>query len=358
MKKVGILTSGGDCQGLNAALRGIAKSLYVEYGNNVDIYGILDGYRGLIEGLFKKMAPDDFSGILTLGGTILGTSRQPFKQMKIVDESNTDRVKMMKENYAQMGLDCLMILGGNGTHKTANLLSEEGLNIITLPKTIDNDIWSTDMSFGFNSAVQNASQVIDCIHTTATSHSRVFIVEVMGHKVGWLTLYAGIAGGADVILLPEIPYNVESIADSLRERSESGKRFSILAVAEGAVSCDEAQLSKKQFKVSRSQMQYPSISYRLADEIGRLTGQEIRVTVPGHFQRGGSPCPYDRVLASRFGSAAAGLFKEQKFGYMVALKGDSIVPVPLREVAGKLKTVPADSELIRSAKDIGVCFGN
>lgn len=358
MKKVGILTSGGDCQGLNAALRGIAKSLYVEYGKEIEIYGILDGYRGLIEGLFKKMAPDDFSGILTLGGTILGTSRQPFKQMKVIDESNTDRVKMMKENYSNLGLDCLMILGGNGTHKTANLLSEEGLHIITLPKTIDNDIWSTDMSFGFNSAVQNASQVIDCIHTTATSHSRVFIVEVMGHKVGWLTLYAGIAGGADVILLPEIPYNVESIAESLRERTESGKRFSILAVAEGAVSCDEAQLSKKQFKVSRSQMQYPSISYRLADEIGRLTGQEIRVTVPGHFQRGGSPCPYDRVLASRFGSAAAGLFKEEKFGYMVALKGDSIVPVPLQEVAGKLKTVPSDSELIRSAKDIGVCFGN
>lgn len=358
MKKVGILTSGGDCQGLNAALRGIAKSLYVKYGKEIEIYGILDGYRGLIEGLFKKMAPDDFSGILTLGGTILGTSRQPFKQMKIIDESNTDRVKMMKENYAKLGLDCLMILGGNGTHKTANLLSEEGLNIITLPKTIDNDIWGTDMSFGFNSAVQNASQVIDCIHTTATSHSRVFIVEVMGHKVGWLTLYAGIAGGADVILLPEIPYNVESIAESLRERSENGKRFSILAVAEGAVSCDEAQLSKKQFKVSRSQMRYPSISYRLADEIGNLTGQEIRVTVPGHFQRGGSPCPYDRVLASRFGTAAAALFTEQKYGYMVALKGDSIVPVPLREVAGKLKTVPADSELISAAKDIGVCFGN
>ena len=358
MKRVGILTSGGDCQGLNAAIRGIAKSLYVEYGKNIEIFGILDGYRGLIEGLYKKMAQEDFSGILTLGGTILGTSRQPFKQMRVIDECNTDRVKSMRETYAKIGLDCLMILGGNGTHKTANLLSEEGLNIITLPKTIDNDIWGTDMSFGFNSAVENASQVIDCIHTTATSHSRVFIVEVMGHKVGWLTLYAGIAGGADVILLPEIPYNVESVADSLRARSEQGKRFSILAVAEGAVSCDEAQLSKKQFKVSRSQMQYPSISYRLADEIGRLTGQEIRVTVPGHFQRGGSPCPYDRILASRFGAAAASLFVEQKYGYMVALKGDSIVPVPLKEVAGKLKTVPDGCELIRAAKDIGVCFGN
>lgn len=358
MKRVGILTSGGDCQGLNAAIRGIAKSLYVQFGKNVEIFGILDGYRGLIEGLFRKMSPDDFSGILTLGGTILGTSRQPFKQMRVVDESNVDKVKNMKETYSKMGLDCLMILGGNGTHKTANLLSEEGLNIITLPKTIDNDIWGTDISFGFSSAVQNASQVIDCIHTTATSHSRVFIVEVMGHKVGWLTLHAGIAGGADVILLPEIPYNAESIAESLRLRSEQGKRFSILAVAEGAISCDEAQLSKKQFKSERAQMQYPSISYRLADEIAKLTGQEIRVTVPGHFQRGGSPCPYDRILASRFGAAAASLFTAQKFGSMVSLKNNIIATVPLGEVAGKLKTVPIDCDLIQTAKSIGVCFGN
>lgn len=358
MKRIGILTSGGDCQGLNAAIRGIAKALYEQLGGDVEIYGILDGYRGLIEGDFRKMSPNDFSGILTLGGTILGTSRQPYKQIRAADSGSGSKVKSMKETYGRLKLDCLAVLGGNGTHKTANLLSEEGLNIVTLPKTIDNDIWGTDISFGFSSAVENAAQVIDAIHTTATSHSRVFIVEIMGHKVGWLALHAGIAGGADVILLPEIPYNIDSIEKSIRERDKRGKHFSILAVAEGVLSCDEAKLSKKQFKLERSQMQYPSISYRLAKEIENATGQEIRVTVPGHFQRGGSPCPYDRILATRFGVAAARLILEEKYGCMVALKNDEITTIPLEEVAGKLKTVPADGSLIRTAKSIGVCFGD
>lgn len=358
MKRIGILTSGGDCQGLNSAIRGLAKALYGKFGGEVEIYGIQDGYRGLIEGSFRKMEPDDFSGILVLGGTILGTSRQPFKLMRVIDKNSVDKVKCMKETYKSMKLDCLAILGGNGTHKTANLLSEEGLNIVTLPKTIDNDIWGTDMSFGFSSAVENAAHVIDCIHTTATSHSRVFIIEVMGHKVGWLTLYSGIAGGADVILLPEVPYNVESIVQSLHKRNCEGKRFSILAIAEGAVSEDESRLSKKQLKAERARMKFPSISYRLSDEIGKLTGQEIRVTVPGHFQRGGSPCPYDRILSTRFGSAAADLIEQKRFGYMVSLKNEQIVPVPLSKVAGKLKTVPADSDIIKTARDIGVCFGD
>ncbi|OCN02454.1 6-phosphofructokinase [Clostridium sp. W14A] len=355
MKKIGLLTSGGDCQGLNAALRGIAKSLYNRMGRNIELYGIQDGYRGLIEGICRRMDADDFSGILTLGGTVLGTSRQPFKQMRT---ENDDKVKKMKSNYKKWGLDCLIILGGNGTHKTANLLWEEGLNIITLPKTIDNDLWGTDMSFGFQSAVENAAHVIDCIHTTATSHSRVFIVEIMGHKVGWLTLYAGIAGGADVILMPEMPYNIESVAESLRKRNQQGKRFSILAVAEGAISIDESGLSKKQFKAERVKMPYPSISYRLADEIEKMTEQETRVTVPGHFQRGGSPCPYDRVLATRFGAAAAKLVVEENYGNMVSLQNDRIVAVPLQEVAGKLKTVPLDSEIILTAQDTGISFGN
>ena len=354
MRKIGLLTSGGDCQGLNAALRGIAKSLGTHLGPGVEIYGIQDGYRGLIEGICRRMAPDDFSGILTLGGTVLGTSRQPFKQIRA---GNEDQVKNMKSNYTKWGLDCLVILGGNGTHKTANLLREEGLNIITLPKTIDNDLLGTDMSFGFQSAVENAAYVIDCIHTTATSHSRVFIVEVMGHKVGWLTLYAGIAGGADVILLPEIPYNIDCVAESLRRRSRQGKRFSILAVAEGAISTDEAGLSKKQFRSERAKMFHPSISYRLAEEIEKMTGQETRVTVPGHFQRGGSPCPYDRVLATRFGAAATELILKEKYGYMVSLKNDSIISVPLEDVAGKLKTVPNDFELINTAQNIGISFG-
>lgn len=357
MKKIGILTSGGDCQGLNAAIRGLGKALYARFQSDVEIYGILDGYLGLMEGTSRLMSPEDFSGILTLGGTILGTSRQPYKTMRSSDENSVDKVQKMKETYRKMKLDCLAILGGNGTHKTANLLSQEGLNVVTLPKTIDNDIWGTDMTFGFQSAVAIASQVIDCIHSTATSHGRVFIVETMGHKAGWLTLHAGIAGGADVIILPEIPYTVDAVAESLRRRSEQGKRFSILAVAEGSMSVDEAKLSKKQFKAEREKMKYPSISYRLADEIGKITGQEIRVTVPGHFQRGGSPCAYDRVLATRFGAAAADLIARERYGFMTGLKNDCITPVPLDEVAGKLKTVPTDHEMIRAAQDIGISFG-
>ena len=358
MKRIGILTSGGDCQGLNSAIRGVAKALYVEFGDDVEIYGITDGYRGLIEGNYKRMNREDFSGILTLGGTILGTSRQPFKLMRVVDENSVDKVKNMKDNYKKMKLDCLVILGGNGTHKTANLLSEEGLNVVSLPKTIDNDVWGTEMTFGFSSAVDIATNVLDCIHTTATSHGRVFIVEIMGHKVGWLTLYAGIAGGADVILLPEIPYSIDSIADTLKRRNKCGKRFSILAVAEGAISTEEAKLSKKEFKAARALMQEPSISYRLAKEIAAKTGQEIRVTVPGHFQRGGSPCPYDRVISTRFGAAAAKLIAEKKYGYMVALQNEKIVPVPLNEVAVKLKSVPKDFDIIQTARDIGISFGD
>ena len=257
MKRVGILTSGGDCQGLNAAIRGVAKGLYEEFGEDVEIYGIKDGYKGLIFGEYKKMNESDFSGILTLGGTLLGTSRQPFKTIRVIDENSVDKVKSMKDNYKKMKLDCLVILGGNGTQKTANLLSQEGLNVIHLPKTIDNDIWGTDITFGFHSAVEIATNVIDCIHTTATSHGRIFIVEVMGHKVGWLTLSAGIAGGADVILLPEIPYDINKVAKTLNNRIEKGKKFSILAVAEGAISKEEAALSKKEFKKSRADFPHP-----------------------------------------------------------------------------------------------------
>ncbi len=358
MKKVGILTSGGDCQGLNAAIRSVAKALYREFGKDISIYGIKNGYTGLIDGDYSLMEERDFSGILTLGGTILGTSRQPFKQIRKFDGNPVDKVERMKMNYKKLGLDCLFVLGGNGTHKTANLLSEEGLNVITLPKTIDNDIWGTDMTFGFYSAVDIASDVLDRIHTTATSHSRVFIVEIMGHKAGWLTLYAGMASGSDIILIPEIPYNIDSVVAEIERREKTGKRFSILAVAEGAVSADEAKLEKKEFKKLRQQMKYPSVSYRIADEIGKKTGNEVRVTVPGHFQRGGSPCPYDRILATRFGAAAAALFREKKYGNMVALRDNEVVAVPLCEVAGKLKRVPADCEQIEAARNIGVNLGD
>ena len=224
MKKIGILTSGGDCQGLNSTIRAVAKTLYQHYGNDgVQIIGIIDGYHGLIYNETRIMKPEDFSGILTMGGTILGTSRQPFKLMRVIDENSVDKVAEMKKNYKKLELDCLVVLGGNGTQKTANLLREEGLNVVSLPKTIDNDLWGTDKTFGFQSAVDIATNVIDCIHTTATSHGRVFIVEVMGHKVGWLTLYAGIAGGADVILIPEIPYDINSVINTIKKRTESGR---------------------------------------------------------------------------------------------------------------------------------------
>ena len=358
MKRIGILTSGGDCQGLNAAIRGVAKGLYNEYGKNVEIYGIKDGYKGLIFGEYKLMKEADFSGILTTGGTLLGTSRQPFKTMRVIDENSVDKVKGMKDNYKKMKLDCLVILGGNGTQKTANLLREEGLNVIHLPKTIDNDIWGTDITFGYHSAVEIATNVIDCIHTTATSHGRIFIVEVMGHKVGWLTLSAGIAGGADVILLPEIPYDINKVAKTLQSRIDSGKNFSILAVAEGALSKEEAALSKKEFKKARADFKHPSIVYRIAEELQEKIDNEIRVCVPGHFQRGGSPCAYDRVLCTQLGAAAASFIKKKIFGVMAGVVNGEIVPVPLEDVAGKLKKVPVDCPEIEAARQIGVSFGD
>ena len=357
MLRIGMLTSGGDCQALNAAMRGVVKGLF-QARKDVEIYGFEEGYKGLIYSNFRMLKAEDFSGILTVGGTILGTSRQPFKLMRVPDENGLDKVEAMKHTYHKLSLDCLVILGGNGTHKTANLLREEGLNVVTLPKTIDNDLWGTELTFGFQSAIDIASTVIDSIHSTAFSHSRVFIVEVMGHKAGWLTLYAGIASGADVIVIPEIPYSAKKIAAAIEKRAKAGKRFSIIAVAEGAISQDEAKLSKKEFKAAREAMTYPSISYRIADELKELTGQEIRVTIPGHYQRGGAPCPADRVLTSRFGVAAAQLILQKKFGYMVALQDNHIVPVPLTEVAGKLKTVPPDGELVKQARALGLSMGD
>lgn len=357
MKRIGILTSGGDCQGLNATIRGVAKTLYAHYGDDVKIYGIIDGYRGLIYGEYKEMKPEDFSGILTRGGTILGTSRQPFKLMRVIDETSVDKVKEMKRHYQEMKLDCLVVLGGNGTQKSANMLSEEGMNVIGLPKTIDNDLWGTDVTFGFQSAVDIATNVIDCIHTTATSHGRVFIIELMGHKAGWLTLHAGIAGGADVILIPEIPYDINSVINTVKERTKNGKNFSIIAVAEGAITKEVAALKKKERKAAIASLEYPSISYKIAHEIEEATGQETRVTVPGHFQRGGSPDPYDRVISTRFGINAAKLIIEEKYGYLVAMQNDKVVPVPLKEIAGKLKSVPPDCDMVKEAKMLGISFG-
>lgn len=357
MKRIGMLTSGGDCQALNAAMRGVVKTL-VNSKEEVEIYGFLDGYKGLIYGNFRMLTGKDFSGILTKGGTILGTSRTPFKTIQDPDEKGLNKVEAMKQNYYKLKLDCLVILGGNGTHKTANLLREEGLNVVTLPKTIDNDLWGTDMTFGFQSAVNIATDAIDCIHTTAASHGRVFIVEVMGHKVGWLTLNAGMAGGADIILIPEIPYDIDKVIDKIEERDKNGSRFTIIAVAEGAISKQDAKLSKKEYKEKMKKYPYPSVSYEVAAMIQEKTGREVRVTVPGHMQRGGSPCPYDRVFASRLGSEAGKLILDNQYGFMVGYKNREIVRVPLEDVAGKLKTVAPDATIVQEAKLLGICFGD
>ena len=357
MKRIGMLTSGGDCQALNAAMRGVLKTL-ANSKEEVEIYGFLDGYRGLIYGNFRMLTDKDFSGILTKGGTILGTSRTPFKTIQDPDPNGLNKVEAMKQNYYKLQLDCLVILGGNGTHKTANLLRKEGLNIVTLPKTIDNDLWGTDMTFGFQSAVDIATDAIDCIHTTAASHGRVFIVEVMGHKVGWLTLNAGMAGGADIILLPEIPYDIDKVIEKIEDRDKKGCRFTIIAVAEGAISKEDAALTKKDYKKKMEKYPFPSVSYEVAAQIQEKTGREVRVTVPGHMQRGGSPCPYDRVFASRLGSEAGKLILDNQYGFMVGYKNREIVRVPLEDVAGKLKTVDPDATIVQEAKLLGICFGD
>ncbi|MBQ2609623.1 MAG: 6-phosphofructokinase, partial [Butyrivibrio sp.] len=347
----------GDCQALNAAMRGVVKCI-ANSGEEVEFYGFLNGYKGLIYSDFRMLTSRDFSGILTKGGTILGSSRTPFKTIKDPDENGLDKVEAMKQNYYKLKLDCLVVLGGNGSQKTANLLSEEGLNIVSLPKTIDNDLWGTDMTFGFQSAVDIATGVIDNIHTTADSHGRVFIIEVMGHKVGWLTLNAGIAGGADVVLIPEIPYDIDKVCNAIRARDEHGSRFTIIAVAEGAISKKDAKLSKKEYKEKVANRKYPSVSYEIAEAIQKKTGHEVRVTVPGHMQRGGAPDPYDRVFASRLGAEAGWLVLKRQYGYMVAYKNREIVKVPLKEIAGKLKSVSPDAGIIKEAKALGVCFGD
>ena len=359
MKRIGLLTSGGDCQALNATMRGVVKGL----ANNIpelEIYGFEEGYKGLIYGNYRLLTSADFSGILTRGGTIIGSSRQPFKLMRVPDANGLDKVEAMKQNYYKLRLDCLVILGGNGTQKTANLLREEGLNVIHLPKTIDNDIYGTDLTFGYQSAIDIATQAIDCIHTTASSHGRVFIVEVMGHKVGWLTLSAGIASGADIILIPEIPYDLKKVCEAIEKRHKSGKKFTILAVAEGAISKEMAKMDKKDRTKAMEKMlkKYPSVSYKLAADITEQTGCEVRVTVPGHTQRGGSPDPFDRVLSTRLGAFAAQLIEKEEYGYMVAAVNGKIKKVKLEDSAGRLKTVDPHDQTEELAKYIGISFGD
>ena len=345
MLRIGFLTSGGDCQALNAAMRGVVKVIQNNCEEPYELYGFENGYNGLIYGKFRMLTGHDFSGILTIGGTILGTSRVPFKTIDVPDENGLNKVEAMKQNYYKLQLDCLVMLGGNGSTKTANRLSEEGLNVITLPKTIDNDLWGTDMTFGFQSAVDIATTAIDQI-------------EIMGHKVGWLPLNAGIAGGADIILIPEIPYDIDKVCEAIEERDKRGSRFTIIVVAEGAISKKDAKLSKKEYAKKLEKSKFPSVSYEIADKIAQKTGKEVRVTVPGHVQRGGAPDPYDRVFASRLGAEAGKMILKKEFGYMVAYKNREMTKVPLKEVAGKLKVVDPKSTIIKEAKLLGIKFGD
>lgn len=338
-KKIGILTAGGDCPGLNAAIRGVGKTAIVEYG--MKVLGFNAGYSGLINNDYIELKESQLSGILTLGGTILGTSREkPYKLVKDDDSENHKPEKII-ENYKNLGLDCVVCIGGNGTMKTAHMLSKEGLNIIGIPKTIDNDVWGTDVTFGFDSAVQIATDAIDRLHTTANSHQRVMIIEIMGHHAGWLALYSGLAGGGDIILLPELAHNVHSVCKKIESRYEENKPYSIVVVAEG--------INHPKNKTAAS---------HIAGAIKKRTGIETRETVLGYVQRGGSPSPMDRILATRYGAFAAQCIAEGCFGSMVAIKKNELTTVPLEEVGGKLRLVKPDLSLIKKARKMGVSFGD
>ena len=354
-KTFGILTAGGDCPGLNAAIRGVCRAAYDRYG--MRIVGIAEGFRGLIEENTRILKPVDFSGILTRGGTILGASREkPFKTAANADDIAGDKVTAIKENYRSLGLDCLVVLGGNGTNTTGYRLAQEGLNVIGLPKTNDNDIVGTDRTFGFHSALAIGTDAIDRLHSTAQSHSRVIVIELMGHKAGWLALYAGVAGGGDVILIPEIPYDVKAIGRHLEDRANEGKTFSIVVVAEGALSTAEAEMDKRDRKKYRAE-NGPSVAYRVAREINEETGMETRATVLGYMQRGGIPSASDRVLATSLGTAAADLLAKGDYGRMVALTGNDITSVDLSVPESKVKTVPTDHYMLDTAIAVGTCLG-
>ncbi len=338
-KKIGILTAGGDCPGLNAAIRGVGKTAIVEYG--MQVIGFNAGYSGLINNDYIELKESQLSGILTVGGTILGTSREkPYKLVK-EDGTENDKPERIIENYKKLDLDCVVCIGGNGTMKTAGLLTQEGLNIIGIPKTIDNDVWGTDITFGFDSAVQIATDAIDRLHTTANSHQRVMIIEIMGHNAGWLALYSGLAGGGDIILLPELPYNIRSVCKKIEGRYEDKKPYSIVVVAEGI-----------EHPKNKSAASY------IAHAIQTYTGIETRETVLGYIQRGGSRTPMDRILATRYGAFATQCIAEGNFGTMVAMKQNELTTIPLEEVGGKLRLVQQDNPLISKARKMGVSFGD
>ena len=335
--KIGILTSGGDCPGINATIRGVCKSALNHYG--MEVYGIHNGFRGLIDGQINRLTEDSISGLLTLGGTILGTSREkPFKNTSTATSGN--KPSIIQNTINNYGIDCLVCIGGNGTQKTAAKLMEVGINVISIPKTIDNDVWGTDISFGFDSAVSIAADAIDRLHSTASSHQRVMVIEVMGHKAGWLALYSGMAGGGDIILMPEVPFDIHRIGDTIINRLKKGKPYSIVVVAEGINTPD-----------GKKAAQY------IAEEIEYETGFETRETVLGYIQRGGSPTSFDRNLATMMGGHAVELISKRQFGRMVALQGNKIDSIPLQETAGKLRLVTEDNELLIQGRRMGICFG-
>ena len=344
--KIGILTAGGDCPGLNAAIRGVGKTAIMKYG--MQVVGFSSGFWGLIHKDFQELDEDDLSGILTIGGTILGTSREkPYKKDNFKQYNNNKPEKII-ETYTDLNLNAVICIGGNGTMKTAYKLSKEGLNIIGIPKTIDNDVFGTDLSFGFDSAVRIATEAIDKIHTTANSHRRIMVVEVMGHNSGWLALYSGVAAGGDLILIPEIPYNEKAVGNFLKNRIKSNKPYTIIVVAEGI------DIPRKK-PVKKVKMQ---AGHYIAKRVTKITGMEARETILGYIQRGGTPSAMDRILATQFGSYAAELASLQEFGYMVALKDNKIKKIPLEEVAGKLKNVPMSDNLLQKARSIGTNFGD
>ena len=336
--KIGILTSGGDCPGINATIRGVCKTAINHYG--MEVYGIHNGFRGLLDDNIEQLTDRSLTGLLNMGGTILGTSREkPFKR-RTSSTFSEDKPAIMLKTIHDHQLDCIVCIGGNGTQKTAAKLMQEGVNVVSIPKTIDNDVWGTDMSFGFDSAVSIASDAIDRLHSTASSHQRVMVIEVMGHKAGWIALYSGMAGGGDIILLPEIPFDIHRIGDTIISRLKKGKPYSIVVVAEGIATPD-----------GKKPAQY------IAEEIEYETGFETRETVLGYIQRGGSPTPFDRNLATRMGGFATELISKGEFGKMVALQGNSIGAVNLSDVAGKLKLVTEDHDLVVQGQRMGICFG-
>jgi len=377
-RQIGILTAGGDSPGLNAAIRGVGKAAMGHY--KMHVIGFRDGFRGLMENRTMELDGGQLSGILTTGGTILGTSRDKPHKMPVGGKM-LDMTDAIAGNYHDNHLDCLVCLGGGGTLKNALLLKEKGLNVINLPKTIDNDVWGTDTTFGFDTALGIATECIDRLHSTAHSHHRIIVVEIMGHRAGWLALGAGIAGGADVILIPEIPYNIDSIAEAIRDRARSGKPFSIVAVAEGAISKQalaamaEAKLKKKEAKkkakadpkaarkmddteADAAELIWAGRTLRLAQQLEKLTGLEARLTILGHLQRGGTPSAADRILATRLGTAAADLIAKKHYGVLVASQGEGTKALQIEDCAGKVKTVPTDHPLVISARRVGTNFGD